>query len=257
MLITCIMLSKENINVPEVSESPIHGAGYKPLTGGTSYFTAMKMIEDLGCSYPTPKSKTKKHYAIYECPLCKKLFKSCTYAVNRGDIKACRCSSFGTPRHGMWRSSIYKIWSMMRGRCSNPNNPSFKNYGGRGISVCDEWDRDFMIFHEWAKSNGYKKESRLGLNRIDNDKGYFPENCEFTTSIVNNQNTRLIQRNNTSGYRGVFYSKLKKDKKKWEARIGCNNREYHLGYFLTPTDAARAYNNFVTTHNTNHPLNKI
>lgn len=225
--------------------------------GDAPLLTTMKMIEDLGMQYPTSKSKTKKHYALYECPLCKKIFKTCTYAVNRGDTRACGCSSFGIPRHRMWRSSIYKVWSMMKSRCANTNNPSYKNYGARGISVYPPWINDFIIFYEWAIENGYKDNSKMELNRKDNDKDYSPMNCEFTTHSINNQNTRLLQKNNTTGYRGVYYSKNKKDVKKWMAGIRSNKKCYYLGYFATPEQAAQSYNNFIIKNKTYHPLNKI
>ncbi|MBK5202164.1 MAG: hypothetical protein JJE45_00380 [Prolixibacteraceae bacterium] len=226
-------------------------AGDVPLS------TTMKMIEDLGLQYPCEKSKVKKHLGIFECPLCKQPFRASIYAIKHGHTKACRCSSFGTPKHRMWRHPLYKRWSMMKGRCFNPNSPSYKDYGSRGISVCKEWNEDFINFYEWAKKEGYTEGQKYELNRRDNDKGYNPENCEFTTHSINNQNTRLIQNNNTSGFRGVFYHKRKKDAKKWMSQIGFNGKFYYLGYFEFPEQAAQAYNNFIITHKTNHPLNKF
>lgn len=75
----------------------------------------------------------------------------------------------------------------MRERCSNPNRKEWHNYGGRGISVCGEWE-DFVVFRDWAQENGYADD--LDLDRIDNDGDYEPENCRWVTRSENLRNTR-------------------------------------------------------------------
>jgi len=75
----------------------------------------------------------------------------------------------------------------MRQRCSNPDNKQYKNYGGRGIVVCEEWS-DFQAFLTWASANGYRED--LAIDRIDNDGPYCPTNCRFTTTMENNRNRR-------------------------------------------------------------------
>lgn len=71
-------------------------------------------------------------------------------------------------------------------RCDNPNNKSYSRYGGRGITVCDEWRKSYHSFEDWALSHGYKKE--LAIDRINNDGNYEPDNCRFVTPKENNQN---------------------------------------------------------------------
>jgi hypothetical protein len=166
----------------------IKAAGDAPL------FTNMKMIEDLGYEYPTEKSKEKKHFAIYECPFCHKYFKSQTTAVNRGATKSCGCfrrvfQKEGPSYHGMKHTLLYGRWCGMISRVSNPNVKCYKDYGGRGISVCDEW-RDFRNFMKWALENGYEEGFDLEIDRINNDGNYEPLNCRFTTTSINARNKR-------------------------------------------------------------------
>ena len=81
--------------------------------------------------------------------------------------------------HGMTDSRLYGIWSTMKRRCDNPKVESYRLYGGRGISVCTEWER-FEPFRDWSLLNGYK--DGLSIDRIDNDKGYSPDNCKWSTA---------------------------------------------------------------------------
>lgn len=81
----------------------------------------------------------------------------------------------GELKHGKWNTRLYGIYSGMKSRCRNANNPRYKNYGGKGIKVCDEWLNDFNAFYNWATTNGYKDD--LSIERIDINKDYEPSNC--------------------------------------------------------------------------------
>lgn len=108
------------------------------------------------------------------------------------------------PSHGMSRSRLYGVWSSMKKRCSNPTHPHYEDYGGRGISVCDEWADDFCVFAEWALSHGYNESASKGectLDRIDPDGDYCPENCRFADMIVQ-QNNRRDRSNDVQIYLG-------------------------------------------------------
>jgi hypothetical protein len=97
----------------------------------------------------------------------------------------------------MSRTKIYKVWAAMKQRCGNENDKSYNNYGGRGITVCDEWREDFQAFYDWATANGYKE--GLQIDRVDNDGDYEPGNCQWTTKKINLRNKRqsvFIEYNN-------------------------------------------------------------
>ena len=93
----------------------------------------------------------------------------------------------GMYRHGMSDTPMYHKWENVKQRCLNPNHPSYHNYGGRGITLCDEWS-DFLIFRDWATNNGYN--DSLELDRVNNDGNYEPNNCRFVTHVANNYNKR-------------------------------------------------------------------
>ena len=93
---------------------------------------------------------------------------------------------------------LYRIWMAMRARCNCKNFIPYKHYGGRGITVCNEWN-DYLVFKEWALSNGY--EEHLSIDRIDHNGNYEPSNCRWSTAEVqanNKRNNHLIAINGES-----------------------------------------------------------
>lgn len=98
--------------------------------------------------------------------------------------------------HGKRKSRLWAVWMGMRRRCNKPYDPAYHNYGGRGITVCDEWN-DFQAFHDWAIANGYDENAPKGqctIDRIDNDKGYSPDNCRWVDMKVQSNNKRKRNR---------------------------------------------------------------
>ena len=85
------------------------------------------------------------------------------------------------------RTKLYQVWCMMKNRCQCPTSKYYKNYGGRGIKVCSEW-QSYEPFYEWAMSHGYKE--GLSLDRIDNNNGYQPNNCRWADKVTQENNRR-------------------------------------------------------------------
>lgn len=128
----------------------------------------------------------------------------------------------------------YVSYYNMRDRVLNKNNPRYKDYGGRGIKICNRWLESFLNFYE---DMGERKKG-LSLERIDNDGDYEPNNCKWATDLEQVYNRRM-QHNNTSGIVGVTYDKRWRGS--WKARVndGKGNR-INLGSFKTKEEAGLA-----------------
>jgi len=88
-------------------------------------------------------------------------------------------------KHGVSKSRLHQIWKDMKQRCLNPKNSRYLRYGGRGIRIFLRWIDDFVAFRKFAFANGYA--DNLTIDRIENDKGYFPDNVQFITRSENSR----------------------------------------------------------------------
>lgn len=147
------------------------------------------------------KGKDGKTYAKTECVFCKKIQNVKPSSLFNEKHTSCLCR---TKKHGMIKTQIYSAYHNMKYRCYTKTAHEFENYGGKGIRVCDEWlgENGFSNFYEWSKKNGFKE--GLSIDRIDPNKNYCPDNCQW---ITRSENT--IKANKDSQHRrankGTYY----------------------------------------------------
>jgi len=191
------------------------------LQGGSPFFVLKIMYKNIiGQRFGrlkvvsfSHKDKSKKHSFFFCKCDCGNEKVVCSDNLKKGDTKSCGClqkeltgKRFTT--HGMSRSSIYHRWQNMVNRCLKNSDPAYKNYGGRGITVCDRWLK-FENFYEDTKK-GYKKD--LTLDRINNNENYEKSNCCWATRKEQQQNTRRTIK--------IEYKNQKMCLKDWSKKLG-------------------------------------
>lgn len=131
---------------------------------------------------------------LFECH-CGKIFSCILTGIKNKRTKSCGCLK-NKSKHGLTKSPEFKIWSGMKRRCLNPKASGYENYGARGITICKEWETSFETFY---KDIGPRPEGLFSIDRIDNNKGYYKENCRWATRAEQNNNQRSNHRVSYNG----------------------------------------------------------
>lgn len=144
-----------------------------------------------------PAGRNTHREVIWECVCdCGNHVIVAGYSLRCGSTTSCGCwksevldsLKIRSTKHGLSKHPLHPIWNGIKVRCNDKNRHNYMNYGGRGITICDEWKDDFEAFYNWSISHGWKQ--GLSIDRIDNDKGYSPDNCRWTDAYVQANNSR-------------------------------------------------------------------
>ena len=177
------------------------------------------------------QSRNKWGQVIWECLCdCGNKTTPLGMSLKNGNTKSCGCLSKDVPHHithGMSRTPIYRVWASIIGRCYSKTHTSYINYGGRGITVCGRW----MQFENFYADMGERPKG-LTIERIDNGKGYYPDNCKWAT--------RKDQARNTRRNRLVSYGGKKQCLIEWAEELGIS--QYALKYRLDRYPPQIAFN---------------
>lgn len=177
--------------------------------------------------------RNKQYHRMVECLCdCGNIKRVNIENLKRGGSKSCGCQR--GEEHGKSSTNTYFVWQAMKARCSNPSNKQWADYGGRGIAVCPEWKNSFETF----LSDMGDCPEKYCIDRIDNDKGYGPDNCKWVTRLENNSNKRntiLLE-----------YNGEKLPLKTWANKIGMNHSTLRKRILLKKWDVDRAFNEPVT-----------
>lgn len=181
------------------------------------------------------RTENKRAYWICKCD-CGNLISVATNNLRNGHTKSCGCYAHeervkNATKHEMTGTRLYRIWANMITRATNPKYIEADRYSGRGITVCDEWRNSSNVFFEWALNHGYSDD--LSLDRIDNSKGYYPENCRFTDfkTQCRNRDSNLI----------IEFHGEKKPLIEWSEILGIDYKKLHNRIKKHKWDIERAF----------------
>jgi len=163
----------------------------------------MKLLEDLGMSYRTEKSKKKVRQGRYECK-CGNTFIAVVSEVKRGRTIQCKDCLYKKVSETMTKyrdgneKDLYRRFLGIKARCYNKNSYGYDLYGGKGVTICDEWLLEPTKFIEWSLNNGYKKEYDIDKDILSSKLGlsvpmYSPDTCLWVDKITNIQEARGIK----------------------------------------------------------------
>lgn len=187
-----------------------------------------------------PNKSTSNRSAKWLCRCdCGNEFVTRGNNLRSGETQSCGCRKREQwieyiTKHGLCGTRIYTEWVNMKSRCLYESHASYDSYGGRGITICDEWMNDFQVFCDWAMANGYN--DALTIERKNVNGNYEPDNCEWIPSNEQGFNKRL-PKDNKSGHKGV---RFREKYNTYNAFIGIGGQQKHLGTFDTYEKAVKA-----------------
>ena len=202
-------------------------------------------VKDLGMQKSSEGGFRTYRYCLTECSVCEAEFRVQTAALKlRGRSVCNKCKNV---THGKTGTKLHHIWLSMKKRCLNKKDPGYKNYGGRGIYVCDLWLKSFQAFYSWCLASGYA--SGLSLDRAENDGPYSPDNCRWADRSTQQLNSRMSCLN-TSGYVGV----TKTASGNWLAYLTYKRTRFNLGTYIEIEAAVRVRDAYIVKNGFPHRL---
>lgn len=183
--------------------------------------TAIKRVENRGLE------------TMYECLCeCGNTHIARASSIKSGMVKSCGCLTVRShPKHNKSNSKTYHVWEAMKQRCNNKKHPRYADYGGRGIFLCDEWNK----FESFLNDMGEQPEN-MTLDRIDNDYGYTKENCRWVTQSEQMRNTRITNSKDVG-------LRLNEKSGIYTVRITVLNKAIHIGTYKDKNEAVAARRN--------------
>lgn len=180
-------------------------------------------------------TKRRKYY-LCTCECGKRVIVQKSHLIS-GDTKSCGClckdvAKLKFTKHGKSNHPLSDVWNMMKQRCYNKNNKSYKNYGARGIKVCDEWKNNFKTFYDWAMENGYQ--DNLTIDRINVNGNYEPLNCKWVTQ-------KQQQNNRTNNIR-ITYNGKTDTLSNWSICVGVSYNTLYKRICILKWSVEKAFN---------------
>lgn len=228
---------------------------YPPINIGDKfhYLTVLAPAEDYIYTDKTGRTSSRRRWHC-KC-ICGRCSISTDAGLKKGTTKSCGCYSAEQAgnrlrKHSMSNTTIYGVWQGIKSRCYNPKSSCYKDYGGRGIKMCDRW---YTSFEDFYKDMG-DSPAGLSLDRVDNAGDYTPENCRWATGTEQATNRRK-RKGCASKYMGVSFHTRDKY---WYAFVCLDGGSVeHLGKYASEVAAAKAYNCYCIKYSLARKLNDV